>query len=115
MTHVAWFTCAAHLHAGARVTVPQGRWDPTALLRAVEAQGITTLDMIPTMLGDLLAALERLPAPPDLRTLRQLTVAGLVRALEMFRRAQRRSAWCSGNIYGMTESSGPSRTCCRRT
>jgi acyl-CoA synthetase (AMP-forming)/AMP-acid ligase II len=107
MTHVAWFSCAAHLHAGARVTVPEGRWDPPAVLRMVGEQGITTLNMIPTMLGDLLAALERFPAPPDLRTLRQLTVAGSSVPLEMFRRAQRALGLVLGNIYGMTESSGP--------
>jgi acyl-CoA synthetase (AMP-forming)/AMP-acid ligase II len=105
MTHVAWFTCAAYLHAGGRVTVlPQ--WDPAAVLRTVAEQQITTLNMIPTMLGDLLTAVER-AGETDLSSLRLLTVAGSSMPLEMFHRARRAFGRIVGNIYGMTETSGP--------
>ncbi len=105
MSHVAWFTCAAHLHAGARVTVmPQ--WDPAAVLRTVAEERTTTLNMIPTMLGDLLGAVER-AGETDLSSLRLLTVAGSSMPLEMFHRGRRAFGAIIGNIYGMTESSGP--------
>ena len=105
MTHVAWFTCAACLHAGARVTV-MPEWDPEAVLRTVAEQRATTLNMIPTMLGDLLGAVER-SGGADLSSLRLLTVAGSSMPLEMFNRARRAFGPIIGNIYGMTETSGP--------
>ncbi len=105
MTHVAWFTCAACLHAGARVTV-MPEWDPDAVLRTAAEQRATTLNMIPTMLGDLLGAVER-SGGADLSSLRLLTVAGSSMPLEMFHRARRAFGPIIGNIYGMTETSGP--------
>jgi acyl-CoA synthetase (AMP-forming)/AMP-acid ligase II len=105
MAYVAWFTVPAHLYAGAQVTIAS-RWDPAAVLRTVGEQGITTLNMIPTMLGDLLAAVEA-GEPAALGTLRLLTVAGSPMSLDLLRRAQRTFGPIIGNLYGMTETSGP--------
>ena len=106
MSHVAWFTVAAHLSVGARVTIMSG-WDAERVLDTAAREGSTTLNMIPTMLGDLLCATERRGAPPELPSLRLLTVAGSSMPQEMFHRARRTFGPIIGSIYGMTETSGP--------
>lgn len=106
MSHVAWFTAAAHLTVGARVTI-MPCWDADQVLEAAAREESTTLNMIPTMLGDLLSAIDRGGTPTELPSLRLLTVAGSSMPLEMFHRARRAFGQVIGNIYGMTETSGP--------
>lgn len=104
MSHVAWFSTAAHLHAGATAFLLD-RWDPELVLELVERERVTTLNMIPTMLGDLVEASST--RRRDLSSLRQLTVAGSAMPEELFHRARAAFGNVIGNIYGMTETSGP--------
>jgi acyl-CoA synthetase (AMP-forming)/AMP-acid ligase II len=105
MSHVAWFTAAAQLHAGATAILAD-RWVPDDVLELVERERLTTLNMIPTMLGDLLQAHAADPSR-DLSSLRLLTVAGSPTPEEMLHRAHAAFGPIIGNIYGMTETSGP--------
>jgi acyl-CoA synthetase (AMP-forming)/AMP-acid ligase II len=105
MSHVAWFSTAAQLHAGA-TAILLDRWDPELVLDLVEREHITTLNMIPTMLGDLVEAVPG-GRPRNLSSLRQLTVAGSPMPEELFHRAHAAFGPVIGNIYGMTETSGP--------
>jgi long-chain acyl-CoA synthetase len=104
MSHVAWFTVAAHLSVGAPSWL-SSRWDPKALLDLVAAEGITTLNLIPTMLNDIVV--EATARPRDISSLRLLTVAGSPMPPELYARAERTFGPIIGNIYGLTETSGP--------
>jgi fatty-acyl-CoA synthase len=104
MSHVAWFTAAAQLHAGG-LTLLLDRWNAEHVLELVERERVTTLNMIPTMLGDLVEAFGS--RTRDLSSLRLLTVAGSAMPEELFHRASAVFGPIIGNIYGMTESSGP--------
>lgn len=104
MSHVAWFTVAAHLNVGAQSWLIS-RWDPQALLDLVAAEAITTLNLIPTMLNDLVV--EATARPRDVSSLRLLTVAGSPMPPELYARAERTFGPIIGNIYGLTETSGP--------
>lgn len=105
MSHVAWFSTAAQLHAGATALLLD-HWDPDLVLDLVERERVTTLNMIPTMLGDLVEAWGG-GRRRDLSSLRQLTVAGSPMPEELFHRARDAFGPVIGNIYGMTETSGP--------
>lgn len=104
MTHAAWFTAAAHLEVGA-VTHVFERWEPEALLELTERERLTKLHILPTLLGDLLGALERRPS--DLASVGLVSLAGSAIPLEMFRRARAAFGDVIANIYGLTEASGP--------
>jgi acyl-CoA synthetase (AMP-forming)/AMP-acid ligase II len=103
MTHAAWFTVAAHLHAGATTHILP-RWDPEAMLDLVQQERLTKLHMIPSLLGDLLA-LD--PSGLDLSHIGLITLAGSPIPAEMYRRARDVFGAVIGNIYGLTEASGP--------
>jgi acyl-CoA synthetase (AMP-forming)/AMP-acid ligase II len=105
MSHVSWFSTASVLLAGGTAYLHQG-WDPAAVVEAVERERITTLNMIPTMLGDLLEAIAA-RRDSDLSSLRLVTVAGSPMPPEMYRRAHSILGPIVGNIYGLTETSGP--------
>ncbi|GAC1323161.1 MAG: hypothetical protein NVSMB13_02650 [Mycobacteriales bacterium] len=85
MSHVSWFTTAAHLWAGASCWLTQ-RWNPAEVLDLIERVGITTLNVIPTMLSDLVAEAER--KPRDVHSLRLLTVAGSPLPPDLYLRAR---------------------------
>jgi len=104
MTHAAWFTAAAHLDAGARTHLPAG-WDPEGLLALTEAERLTKLHMLPTLLGDLLTVAER--GRPDVSSVGLVSLAGSPIPVEMYRRAQAIFGDVICNIYGLTEASGP--------
>jgi acyl-CoA synthetase (AMP-forming)/AMP-acid ligase II len=104
LTHAAWFSLGAHLHVGA-VTHIVERWDPAAYLELVETEHLTVLHLIPTLLGDVLAAHES--APTDVSSARLLTLAGAPIPTEMFHRGRRVFGEIIGNIYGLTEAAGP--------
>lgn len=104
MTHAAWFTAAAHLEAGARTHLLV-RWDPEELLALTEAERLTKLHMLPTLLGDLLTVAER--DRPDVSSVGLVSLAGSPIPLEMYRRAQAIFGEVICNIYGLTEASGP--------
>jgi fatty-acyl-CoA synthase len=105
MDHVSWFTAAAILHVGGVVRIER-RWDPDAVLELVERERITVLNVIPTMLGDLLERLDT-GARRDLSSLRLITVGGSAMPVEMYRRAQSHFGSILACMYGMTETSGP--------
>jgi acyl-CoA synthetase (AMP-forming)/AMP-acid ligase II len=102
MTHAAWFTLAAHLHVGA-VTHLRVDWNPKSYLELVERERLTTLHMIPTLLGDLVEVI----GEEDVSSARLLTVAGSPMPIEMYRRARSVFGDILGNIYGLTEATGP--------
>jgi acyl-CoA synthetase (AMP-forming)/AMP-acid ligase II len=102
MTHAAWFTLAAHLHVGAVTHLPL-KWDPKQYLELVERERLTTLHMIPTLLGDLVEVV----GEEDVSSARLLTLAGSPMPLEMYRRARRVFGDILANIYGLTEATGP--------
>jgi len=104
MSHVSWFSVAAHLYAGAKTTLFR-KWDPLEAMRIVEAERLTVLNMVPTMLGDLVRVAQH--SRHDVSSVRQLTVAGSPVALETFERAVAIFGPVIGAIYGMTETSGP--------
>ncbi|MHB1468602.1 MAG: class I adenylate-forming enzyme family protein [Solirubrobacteraceae bacterium] len=104
MTHVAWFTGAALLSAGGS-SILWREWDAARVLDTVEQRRVSTLNMAPTMLGDVLDELDR--RPRDLSSLRLFTVPGAPLPAETYRRSRRLLGDILGNIYGMTESSGP--------
>ena len=104
MSHAAWFTAGATLHAGGSVTILRN-WDPDRVLDLVEQQSISTLNMIPTMLGDLLEAFEA--KPRKVASIRLLTVAGSVLPIATYRRACGIFGEVLGNVYGLTEAAGP--------
>ncbi len=104
MTHAAWFTVAAHLSVGA-VSHLLERWDPVAYLELVERERLTTLHLIPTLLGDVLAAAEA--RAWDLGSVRLLTLAGAPIPIELYRRARALFGDVIANIYGLTEAAGP--------
>ncbi|GAC1597302.1 MAG: long-chain fatty acid--CoA ligase [Acidimicrobiales bacterium] len=104
LTHVSWFSLAAHLYVGAK-TIRLSRWDPVRALQTVQEQRVTVLNLIPTMLGDLLLAAQG--SDYDLSSVRQVTTAGSAMPSEMYDAAVDVFGERIGAIYGMTETSGP--------
>ena len=107
MSHAAWFSAGATLLAGGHVTILR-TWDPLHALEAIVRERITTLNMIPTMLGDLVKAHEQHPElPRRMHTVRLLTVAGSLLPEATYARATAILGPVVGNIYGLTEAAGP--------
>ena len=104
MSHAAWYTAGATLLAGGGVTIVK-HWDPHRVLDLVERHGITTLNMIPTMLTDLIGAFEALAR--NVRSIRLLTVAGSVLPIATYERSRDIFGEVIGNVYGLTELAGP--------
>lgn len=106
MYHVSWWSVVGHLYQGA-ATVLLERWDPVEALRLMEAEGVTTTNMVPTMLGDLLAANES-RGGGDFPALRLLTTAGSAISPGLYDRASRVFGGIVGTLYGLTETvAGP--------
>ena len=104
MSHAAWYTAGATLLAGGSVTIVK-HWDPQRVLEVIERNRITTLNMIPTMLNDLIGAFET--RTRDVRSVRLLTVAGSVLPIATYERSRAIFGEVIGNIYGLTELAGP--------
>ncbi|MES2481096.1 MAG: AMP-binding protein [Pseudomonadota bacterium] len=104
MSHAAWYTAGATLLAGGSVTIVK-HWDPHLVLQLVERHRITTLNMIPTMLNDLISAFEA--QPRDVSSIRLLTVAGSVLPIATYERSRAIFGEAIGNVYGLTELAGP--------
>ena len=104
MSHAAWYTAGATLLAGGSVAIVK-HWDPHRVLELVERHRITTLNMIPTMLNDLIGAFDA--RARDVRSIRLLTVAGSALAIATYQRARAIFGEVIGNIYGLTELAGP--------
>jgi fatty-acyl-CoA synthase len=104
MTHVAWFTCASLLAVGG-TSILWREWNPARVLDTVEREAVTTMNTAPTMLGDLLDELDR--RARELGSVRLFTVPGAPLPAEVYARARGWFGDVLGNIYGMTESSGP--------
>ena len=104
MSHAAWYTAGASLLAGGRVTLVR-QWDPRQVLELIEAHRITTLNMIPTMLNDLIHA--QRDCRRDVSSVRLLTVAGSVLPVATYQQARDIFGEAIGNVYGLTELAGP--------
>ncbi len=104
MSHAAWYTAGATLLAGGSVTIVK-HWDPHLVLELVERHRITTLNMIPTMLNDLIGAFEA--RSRDVSSIRLLTVAGSVLPIATYERSRAIFGEVIGNVYGLTELAGP--------
>lgn len=104
MSHAAWFSAGATLCAGGHVTILRA-WDPALALEVMARERITTLNMIPTMLGDLVKAHDLQPRRID--SVRLLTVAGSLLPAAIRERACAFLGPVVGNIYGLTEAAGP--------
>jgi acyl-CoA synthetase (AMP-forming)/AMP-acid ligase II len=104
MSHVAWFTTAALLAAGG-TSILWREWNPARVLDTVQARAVTTLNMAPTMLNDLVDELDR--RERELGSLRLLTTPGASLPADLYIRARSYFGDILGTIYGMTESSGP--------
>lgn len=104
MSHAAWYTAGATLLAGGSVTIVK-HWDPHRVLELVEKHRVTTLNMIPTMLNDLIGAFNA--SARDVRSIRLLTVAGSVLPIATYERSRAIFGEVIGNVYGLTELAGP--------
>jgi acyl-CoA synthetase (AMP-forming)/AMP-acid ligase II len=104
LTHVSWFSAAAMLFVGGRTQLTP-RWDPARALQTVQEERITVLNMIPTMLGDLIRSAEA--ERWDVSSVRHVTIAGSAMPAEMYSAAVAIFGDVIGAIYGMTETSSP--------
>ena len=104
MSHAAWYTAGVSLLAGAPVTVVP-RWDPARVLDLIEAHRITTFNLIPTLLNELIQVQQQ--QPRDVSSLRLLTVAGSVLTEATYVQARDLFGEVIGNVYGLTELAGP--------
>ena len=104
MSHAAWFSAGATLRAGGHVTILRS-WNAARALEVIEQERISTLNMIPTMLGDLVKAYEQ--QPRAISSVRLLTVAGSLLPAATYERACAILGPVVGNIYGLTEAAGP--------
>jgi acyl-CoA synthetase (AMP-forming)/AMP-acid ligase II len=81
------------------------RWDPARVLDLIEAHRITTLNLIPTLLNELIQVQQQ--QPRDVSSLRLLTVAGSVLTEATYVQARDLFGEVIGNVYGLTELAGP--------
>ncbi|GAA4490567.1 long-chain fatty acid--CoA ligase [Rhodococcus olei] len=89
---------------GRHVVVP--RFDPAAVVQAIEAEGVTCTFLVPTMLTLLLEYLDRTDSNPDLSSLRLVVHGGAPIAPTLLNRAMERLGCSFTQSYGMTEA-GP--------
>lgn len=97
----AWATFAVTWVGGCHVMVK--RFDAAAVLAAIERQRVTVTNLIPTMIGAVLAE----PSLPrsDLGSMRLLLSGGAAIAPEVVRRAEAAFGCAYAQTYGMTETS----------
>ena len=97
--------CTA-LTSGARVVLPEGRFDPEEIMRLIERERVTLWGAIPTMLHRVVHH-ERV-GDYDLSSLRAITFGGAPTAPETIDRAREVLPVepSLGNAYGLTETHG---------
>lgn len=94
--------CVHHLHR--RPVVLLRRFEPTAVIEAVERHRVTTMSLAPTMLALLLD--EPLLERADLTSVRSIAYGASAIAPAVLRRAMERFGCDFSQGYGMTELSG---------
>lgn len=103
MCHIAGYNMLVH-HSVASTVLPVPAFRPDAFVAAVNAYGVTSCSLAPTMLHSLLAHLR--DAPAELPTLRDISYGSAAIPADLLRRAVERLGVGFHQGYGMTETGG---------
>jgi acyl-CoA synthetase (AMP-forming)/AMP-acid ligase II len=103
MCHVAGYNMLVH-HGAHSTVLPVAAFRPDAFTDAVNAHGVTSCSLAPTMLHSLLAHLEE--TGTELPTLRDIAYGSAAIPAELLRRALARLDVGFHQGYGMTETGG---------
>jgi acyl-CoA synthetase (AMP-forming)/AMP-acid ligase II len=103
MCHVAGYNMLVH-HAAQSTVLPVAAFRPDAFAEAVNAYGVTSCSLAPTMLHGLLAHLE--DTGIELPTLRDIAYGSAAIPADLLRRALARLDVDFHQGYGMTETGG---------
>lgn len=103
MCHIAGYNMLVH-HSVASTVLPVPVFRPDAFVAAVNAHGVTSCSLAPTMLHSLLAQLG--DAPAELPTLRDISYGSAAIPADLLRRAVERLGVGFHQGYGMTETGG---------
>ena len=103
MCHIAGYNMLVH-HSAASTVLPVPAFRPDAFVAAVNAHGVTSCSLAPTMLHSLLAHLR--DAPAELPTLRDISYGSAAIPADLLRRAVERLGVGFHQGYGMTETGG---------
>jgi acyl-CoA synthetase (AMP-forming)/AMP-acid ligase II len=103
MCHIAGYNMLVH-HSVASTVLPVPAFRPDAFVAAVNAHGVTSCSLAPTMLHSLLAHLR--DAPAELPTLRDISYGSAAIPADLLRRAVERLGVGFHQGYGMTETGG---------
>jgi acyl-CoA synthetase (AMP-forming)/AMP-acid ligase II len=93
----------SHFSIGGSVVILRG-FDPRELLKTIEKERITTLNLVPTHLIDLLDVVKTKQF--DLSSLRKITYGAAPMPLEVLRQGTRAFGNIFMHIYGLTEAAG---------
>jgi len=103
MCHIAGYNMLVH-HSAASTVLPVPAFRPDAFVAAVNAHGVTSCSLAPTMLHSLLSHLQ--DAPAELPTLRDISYGSAAIPADLLRRAVERLGVGFHQGYGMTETGG---------
>ena len=103
MCHVAGYNMLVH-HAARSTVLPVAQFRPDAFVAAVNAHGVTSCSLAPTMLHSLLAYLDETEC--DLPTLREIAYGSAAIPAALLRRALDRLDVDFHQGYGLTETGG---------
>lgn len=103
MCHIAGYNMLVH-HATSSTVLPVAAFRPDAFVRAVNAHGVTSCSLAPTMLHSLLAHLDETDA--SLPTLREIAYGSAAIPADLLERAIERLNVDFHQGYGMTEAGG---------
>jgi acyl-CoA synthetase (AMP-forming)/AMP-acid ligase II len=103
MCHVAGYNMLVH-HAAQSTVMPVPAFRPEWFVAAVNAHGVTSCSLAPTMLHSLLAYLDE--SPSELPTLREVAYGSAAIPADLLRRAIARLDVDFHQGYGMTETGG---------
>lgn len=103
MCHIAGYNMLVH-HSVASTVLPVAAFRPEAFIDAVNAHGVTSCSLAPTMLHSLLAHLD--DHPTELPTLRDIAYGSAAIPADLLRRAVDRLGVGFHQGYGMTETGG---------
>jgi acyl-CoA synthetase (AMP-forming)/AMP-acid ligase II len=103
MCHIAGYNVLVQ-HSAASTVLPVPTFRPEAFVAAVNAHGVTSCSLAPTMLHSLLAHLDEVPS--ELPTLRDIAYGSAAIPADLLRRAVDRLGVGFHQGYGMTETGG---------
>lgn len=103
MCHIAGYNMLVH-HSVAATVLPVPAFRPEFFVAAVNAHGVTSCSLAPTMLHSLLEHLQ--DAPTELPTLRDISYGSAAIPAALLRRAVDRLGVAFHQGYGMTETGG---------